>query len=130
MLQLTSLLFATNAAHALTTRHLFYAVLLLFLTATSVAWHSCNKNLELEHNRLFFWIDQFAIWSVITLSIYHAFHLKSVYRWVFVALSVLLTAVAIYMSIVWWNNKETPNCHSAIHVLACLSMHCILLGSV
>jgi len=129
MLQLSSFLFATSAAHALTTRHIFYAVLLLFLTSTSVAWHSCSKDLLVEKNRLFFWLDQFAIWSVATLSIYHALRLKSTYRLLFGVLALVTVGLGIYLSVVWWDNKESPTCHSAIHVLAALSMHCIILGS-
>jgi hypothetical protein len=129
MLQLTAALFAFPATHALTTRHLFYAALLFFLTAASVAWHSCSKDLLDSDNRVLFWLDQFALWSVATWSFYAVFHVKGHYRYALIALSAALIAVGIYLSIVWWNKKESPQCHSAIHVLSVLTMHCILLSA-
>lgn len=128
MLQFTSLLFAGNAVHALTRRHLFYAVLLFCLCAISVAWHSCDKNLELATPRLLFWLDQFAVWSVSTLSIYYALHSRSGFRWLLFVLSAMLVILGAVVSVQWWNKDESPTCHSAIHILSALSVHCIILG--
>lgn len=128
MLQISAALFATNAAHALSRRHLFYAVLLLCLCAISIMWHSCDKRTELETPRLLFWLDQFAIWSVGTLTIYYAIHLRGFYRWIFIPLALALIGLGIYLSHEWWNGKESPECHTAIHILSALAVHCVLLG--
>ena len=129
MLQWTAALFAFPATHALRTRHLFYAALLFFLTAASVAWHSCSKDLLDSDNRVLFWVDQFALWSVATLSFYHALRVQGIYKIPLLLLSACLIGAGVYVSVVWWNKKENTQCHSAIHVLAALTMHCILLGT-
>ena len=128
LLQLTSLLFGTNAVHALTRRHLFYAILLLCLCAASTAWQTCDKNMELETPRLLFWIDQFAVWSVATMTMYYAAHVRAEYRLLLIVLSVCLLGLGIFVSVRWWNKHESPECHSAIHILSALSVHCVLLG--
>ena len=112
-----------------TTRLLFYTVSLLCLSAMYIMWSSCNASTEVAMPRLLFWIDQFAVWTVSTLSIYYAMHYPAgVDKWLFIGLSLLIIGVGLYLSHNWWNGHESAECHSAIHLLSALLVHCCLLG--
>jgi predicted membrane channel-forming protein YqfA (hemolysin III family) len=126
MLQLTSLLFATNAAHALTTRHIFYAVALLFLTACSVAWHSAEKLNPAFMTR--FWMDQVAAWSVVILSLFYITRIHSQYLWLALVFVLLAAGLSYYLCHVCSWNNENPFPHASLHLVACIGIHCILAG--
>ena len=129
MLQLTSMLFASNVAHALKRRHLFYAMLLVFLTATSLVWHSSNKDTRIDSILKLFWIDQIAIWSVALMSIYYLFQMKSMYKWIVFVVITIMTGLAGYVLWKWWNNDDAHEYHLALHIMGAICSHCILLGS-
>ena len=126
MLQLTSLLFASNAAHAFTKRHLFYAVALIFLTACSVAWHSSEKLNPASMTR--FWMDQAAAITIVILSIFYAFRMNRTYVWPLIALIAIAVALSYYLCRVCTWDSEAPGPHAALHVTACLGIHCIIAG--
>lgn len=131
MLQFTSFLFATSASHALSRRHVFYAILLLFLCATSLAWHSCKNDstLSKDHNNKLFWIDQIAVWSVITITLFYAFRAKPQYKLMLFMLSILMIGIGWFLSKTWWDKKESSECHALIHILSALMVHCVLLSN-
>jgi hypothetical protein len=128
MLQLTPLLFATNAAHALTKRHLFYAILLLFLTGTSVAWHSAEK-LKTESMKLF-WLDQIAIWAFIVMSLFYATRLSYAYLIPVLVLAAIMAGLVYYLGVVCGWDKSYPGPHAALHTATSVLGHVILFGLV
>jgi len=128
MLQLTSLLFATNAAHALTRRHLFYAVLLLFLTGTSVAWHSAEKH-DTGAMKLF-WLDQFAIWAFVIMSIFYATRLSYTYLIPVIVLLAIMAGLVYYLGVVCSWDKSYPGPHAALHTATSVMGHVMLFGLV
>ena len=103
--------------------------LLLFLTTSSILWHTSSKDLTVERINHIFWIDQVAIWSVAIMSIFYAFQLKGIYAWLFALIAATMVGLAMYILRKWWDNQEAQGYHSALHVAGVLGAHCILLGS-
>jgi predicted membrane channel-forming protein YqfA (hemolysin III family) len=132
MLQITSLLVASSATHALTRRHFFYAILLFFLCATSLTWHSCKHDTSISKDQTnkIFWLDQIAVWSVATITMFYALHAKPKYKLMLFVLSVIMVGLGAFLSKTWWDKKESSECHALIHIMSALMVHCVLLSNV
>jgi peptidoglycan/LPS O-acetylase OafA/YrhL len=127
MLQFTSLLFITNAAHAYFRNFLFYATLLLLLTAASVAWHSSPK-LEPDSMNIF-WMDQAIIWATIIMSIFYVIQMRSpTYKILLALFALVACALSIYLMIGCDWNKEYPTEHSVFHGIVSICIHCAIAG--
>jgi cell division protein FtsW (lipid II flippase) len=127
MMQFTSLLFATNAAHAYSRNYLFYAVLLVLLSAASVAWHSSPK-LESDSMSIF-WIDQAFIWATIVMSVFYATRMRSpLYKSLFAMLALATIALSIYLVFGCQWDREYSTEHSTFHGIASLCLHCVIAG--
>ena len=127
MLQFTSLLFVTNAAHAFSRNYIFYAVLLLLLTGASVAWHSSPK-LEPDSMKIF-WMDQAFIWASIVMSIFYASQMRSqVYKDLLMLFAVIAFALSVFLIFGASWDREYPAEHATLHVIACLCDHFVIAG--
>ena len=73
-----------------------------------------------------FWMDQFAIWSVIILSAMYVANMKRVYLIPFLILALGIIAVAYYLCIVCSWDRSYMFEHATLHGLASLCGHCIL----
>ena len=130
MLQFTSLLFFTNAAHAYSRKYVFYALLLVLTTAASVAWHSSKKekNKEPRPSKAF-WIEQAFIWGSIIMSIFYATQMRSrVYKILLGAFALAAFAVSVYLICENKWNDEYSKEHAMLHIIACLCDHCVIAG--
>jgi hypothetical protein len=127
MLQFTSLLFITNAAHAYFRNFLFYATLLLLLTAASVAWHSSPK-LEPDSMNIF-WMDQAFIWATVIMSIFYVTQMQSLTYKILLAIFALI-AISISVYLVFGCNwdREYPTEHSIFHGVVSICIHCAIAG--
>ena len=129
MLATSSALFATVAAHAYLKTRLFYAGLLVFLTVTSIAWHSSPK-LEPEFMNIF-WADQIAIWSTVLMSVYYTSQMSSTfYRLLLVAACLLAAALSVYLTVFCRWDRSYPAEHATLHGIAALAFHCIIAGQL
>jgi hypothetical protein len=126
LLQLTSLLFATNAAHAFTKRHVFYAILLLFLTGSSIVWHSCDK--FQPDSATLLWIDQIAIWSFVIMSVFYITRLSTSYLVPVLLVLMVVMGLAYYLGFVCTWKATYPLPHSILHMTTSVCSHLILLG--
>ena len=75
MKHITSIVFLTNAAHALFRGVYLYSAAFAALTLTSIALHVADTD-DAERNTLF-WVDQAAIFSVFLIGLYYVFHVHS-----------------------------------------------------
>ena len=127
MLQFTSLLFITNAAHAYFRNFLFYATLLLLLTVASVTWHSSPK-LEPDSMNIF-WMDQAVIWATIVMSIFYVTQMRSPIYTILLALFALVaSALSIYLVFGCDWDREYPTEHSVFHGIVSICIHCAIAG--
>ena len=127
MLQVSSALFATTVVHAYLKKYLFYAGLLVFLTVTSIAWHSSPK-LEPQFMTIF-WADQIAIWSVLLMSVFYTGQMSSpLFSTLLVLLGLIAASLSVYLTVfcVWSNSY--PAEHATLHGIAVLAFHCIIAG--
>jgi hypothetical protein len=130
MLQFTSLLFFTNAAHAYSRKYIFYALLLVLTTAASVAWHSSKKELvQGKRPTKVFWIEQAFIWGSIIMSIFYAIQIRSrihkILLGTFALAAFALSAYLIYEN--KWNDEYSKE-HAMLHIIACICDHCVIAG--
>lgn len=127
MLHVSSALFATTVVHAYLKKHLFYAGLLVFLTVTSIAWHSSPK-LEPQFMNIF-WADQIAIWSVLLMSVFYTSHMTShMFRTLLVLLVLIAASLSVYLTAFCDWSKSYPAEHATLHGIAVLAFHCIIAG--
>jgi len=75
-----------------------------------------------------FWMDQYAAWSVVILSVLYASRLS----WEYLIPLLTITAIAIGLSyslcVLGSWDRSSPVEHAAIHATACLGIHVILAG--
>lgn len=127
MLQFTSLLFITNTLHAFAKKYIFYAALLLLLTAASVAWHSSPK-LEPDSMNIF-WIDQAVIWATVIMSIFYVTQMRSpTYKILLALFALVASALSIYLVVGCDWNREYPTEHSVFHGIVSICIHCVIAG--
>lgn len=123
MLNLTSLLFGTNAAHAFFRNKFFYAGLFVLLMTTSILWHSSYK-LEPEFMPIF-WLDQAAIAAVLVMSGFYVSCMKS-NQWALVGLLGAIAALTWYLGALCSWDKSYPVEHGTLHALVSATFHTIL----
>ena len=127
MLQFTSLLFFTNAVHAYSRKYIFYAILLILLTAGSFAWHSSPK-LKPESMKVF-WMDQAFIWASIVMSIFYASQMRSrIYKNLLYLFALVAFALSIYLLFGTSWDREYQTEHAMLHIIACICDHCVIAG--
>ena len=127
MLQFTSLLFFTNAVHAYSRKYIFYAILLILLTAGSFAWHSSPK-LKPESMKVF-WMDQAFIWASIVMSIFYASQMRSrIYKNLLYLFALAASALSIYLLFGTSWDREYQTEHAMLHIIACICDHCVIAG--
>ena len=124
MLNLTALLFVVPAILALTNQRVFYAILLLFLTVSSIAWHSCDK-LNPE-SMVLFWTDQVAIWSVLIMTVFFALSLSYQKGLLFTGLFAVGLLISIFLLLICEWEKEYVLPHSLLHIIAFLGFSCVI----
>ena len=108
MLQFTPLLFITNAGHAFARKYIFYAILLLLLTALSVAWHSSPK-FDAESMNIF-WMQ------------------SPTYKLLLAIFAIAAVALSVYLMFGCNWDREYPTEHATFHGIASLCIHCVIAG--
>ena len=127
MLQITSLLFMTNAGHAFMRKYVFYAILLLLLTGASVAWHSSPK-LEADSMNIF-WMDQAFIWATIVMSIFYITQMQSLtYKILLAIFAIAAVTLSVYLMFGCDWDREYPTEHGTFHSIVSLCIHCVIAG--
>jgi peptidoglycan/LPS O-acetylase OafA/YrhL len=127
MLQITSLLFMTNAGHAFARKYVFYAILLLLLTGASIAWHSSPK-LNPDFMNIF-WMDQAFIWATVIMSIFYITQMQSLtYKILLAIFAIAAVALSVYLMFGCDWDREYPTEHATFHSIVSLCIHCVIAG--
>lgn len=113
---ITYWLFISNVVHCMLKQKYEYALAFLFLTFTSfLVW-------SYVINRTSYWIDQFAIYSVVLIGAFYATKLEGLYLYTAVASIILVGFVHAYGV-----TYETSEYHHLVHVLSSFGHHVIML---
>ena len=117
----------TNAAYAYSRKYMFYALLLVLLTVTSVAWHTSPK-LEADSMTIF-WMDQAVIWASIAMSIFYVTQMRQkIYKNLLIIFAIAAFALSAYLMFGTRWDRSYPTEHSILHIIACLCDHCVIAG--
>ena len=125
MLHITSQLFLTNCYHALLKETYFYSVAFFSLAVTSYFQHTL-------HTDVTYWIDQAALWTVISTGGYYLFtHLSLVNYFIpvicFVYSGILYKYGKMNQCFCFDSNEEIALVsHTLLHLVSSLGHHMIL----
>jgi len=131
MKHITSIVFLTNAAHALFRGAYLYSASFAALTLTSIALHVADIH-SAERDTLF-WIDQAAIFSVFLIGLYYVFHVHPSLQMLAI-ISILVVIAMFYGG--WLTNSccfdscETfaNHAHCCMHIIGSIGHHAIMAG--
>ena len=121
MLELTSLIFGTNALHAYAKGRRLYAVAFAALTLTSVLFHTIRS-------AALFWIDQSMVWFVMgTGGLYFVQYPSITAFATFIAVVILYAFGYLTSSMCFDDSKETRLwSHGSMHIISSIGHHCII----
>ena len=123
MLHYSSLLFLSNALHALITSHYWFLAMFVVLTATSFFWHSHWFDYP-----ILWWIDHLAVYATIATCGYFCFYTMCMLR--VLAITLVLCIGGIYYYLERKVEPDTANeLHVLMHVLACVALHIVVITS-
>ena len=109
-------MFLSNVVHCALKEKYEYALAFLFLTLTSFFVWSYSGN------RLSYWMDQFAIYSVVLIGAFYATKIKGLYLCTAIASVIVVALIHAYGVI-----HETTEHHHLVHVLSSFGHHVIIL---
>ena len=131
MKHITSIVFLTNAAHALIRGTYLYSASFAALALTSIALHVSEAG-SAEWNTLF-WVDQAAILSVFLIGLYYVFHVNSSLQMLAI-ISILVVIAMFYGG--WLTNSycydsceaDANHAHCCLHIIGSFGHHAIMAG--
>ena len=127
-LALTSCILLTNAAHAWLKGHIAFSFAFITLVVTSILIHTTDYS-----DPVFFWIDQFAIYNVLLISILYCFHAS------LIAVAAAALSLCAVVFLFWGGYALDKFCydpdietsqmtHGIMQFIGSAGLHCILLG--
>lgn len=131
MKHITSILFLTNAVHALIRGAYLYSASFAALTMTSVAVHVTE--IDSAKWDTLFWVDQAAIFSVFLLGLYYVFQVHS-------SLQMLAVITILVVILIYYGGWLTDSCcfdscetaaihaHCCMHIIGSFGHHAIMFG--
>ncbi len=130
LLLTTILLGITNITHALLKNYIIYSLAFLFITITSLIFHSCKKN-NVTYCKTLLWYDQFAILCVFLVGCYYAFQISVTFfimALLSISLCILLYCYGYLTNQFCWDPQNGTIYHGLMHTIGSLGHHAILLG--
>jgi hypothetical protein len=128
MLHFSAMIFFTNAFHALNKSFLFYGLAFAALALTSYFHHKRPVK-----SAVLFWLDQLAVWAVISIGGVHFFSAP-------LSAQLIIFPTVLSVAILYWHGKRTQTLcfdprkhvatlsHVGMHLLASLGHHGVLLA--
>ena len=111
-------MFLSNVVHCMLKQKYEYAFAFLTLTLTSfLVWSYIS-------NRTSYWIDQFAIYTVVLIGAYYSTKLNTPLFYTAVASVVLVGLIHVYGVF-----YDTSQYHHLVHILSSFGHHVIMLGN-
>lgn len=123
MLHLTSLVFITNAAHAILKGLTVYGIAFASLVITSVLYHMGDTK-----EPILFWYDQAMVWLVISIGFLYFLHVPRVVALcAFLVVAVLYTGGYCTETLCFSPSKETQTMyHALLHIVSSIGHHVII----
>jgi hypothetical protein len=117
---ITHWIFIANSVHCFLKSKVLYGLAFLLLTVTSsVVWS------DFEYNFIKYWIDQFAIYSVILIGWVYSTKIKDSRLFYTAVASIIVVGLIHVVGLVF----DTYEYHHLVHVISSFGHHVILLGN-